>query len=553
MLSFLKITNYALIESSEIEFNGGFTVVTGESGAGKSIVMAAIELLCGGRGGKGSIRTGCDRCTLSGIFTIPPALQEQLKEIFEAGGLDIPEDFSELTLRRVITHTAIRNFVDDTPVSSKLLSQIGAFLVDRHGANEQISLTIPARQLELLDNYAGCADLKAECAAICRKISDLAKERAAFEADLPDSTEADRLQLMLEEIDGVNPVPNEDEELAGKQRRGANARRILEDSNFLTDMLTEGEESIADKLGEVFRTLYELERIDSSLTGNLTEQCSELQNNLVELSNAISLLPDKVELDPEALAAIEARLSEIYTLKRRYGPTLEQLLEARDTARERLAEFQKAQQKRNEFDTAEKELQKELRLAAEKLSSARKKSADKFLALAVKKLRAIGFASAELSPEFTTVAPSANGMDHLELMFSANKGEDLRPLRKIASSGELSRLMLALKTVLADADAVPTVIFDEIDMNIGGETANKVGDELCSLGEKRQIICISHLAQVAARAQEHFKVEKSTVDGRTFSKIRKLDDPADELGRMLGGGESALRHARELLTSLKQK
>lgn len=553
MLSFLKITNYALIESSEIDFHGGFTVVTGESGAGKSIVMAAIELLCGGRGGKGSIRTGCDRCTLSGIFTIPPALQEELKPVFEAGGLDIPEDFAELTLRRVITHTAIRNFVDDTPVSSKLLSKIGAFLVDRHGANEQISLTIPARQLELLDNYAGCGALKAECAAICRKISDLAKERAAFESGLPDNTEADRLQLMLEEIDGVNPVPNEDEELAGKQRRGANARQILEDSNFLTHLLTEGEDSIADKLGEVFRMLSELERIDPALTGDLPEMCSSLQNDLVELSNAISLLPDKVELDPEALAAIEARLSEIYTLKRRYGPTLEQLLEARDAARERLAEFQKAKQKRDEFDAAEKTLQKELRIAAEKLSAARKKSADKFLALAVKKLRAIGFASAELAPEFTAVAPTTNGMDHLELMFSANKGEDLRPLRKIASSGELSRLMLALKTVLADADAVPTVIFDEIDMNIGGETANKVGNELCSLGEKRQIICISHLAQVAARAQEHFKVEKFTVDGRTFSKIRKLDDPAEELGRMLGGGDSALRHARELLNSLKEK
>ena len=271
----------------------------------------------------------------------------------------------------------------------------------------------------------------------------------------------------------------------------------------------------------------------------------------MELSNAISLLPDKVELDPEALAAIEARLSEIYTLKRRYGPTLEQLLEARDAARERLAEFQKAKQKRDEFDAAEKTLQKELRLAAEKLSAARKKSADKFLALAVKKLRAIGFASAELAPEFTAVVPTANGMDHLELLFSANKGEDLRPLRKIASSGELSRLMLALKTVLADADAVPTVIFDEIDMNIGGETANKVGNELCALGEKRQIICISHLAQVAARADEHFLVQKSVSGERTVSRIRKLDDPAEEIGRMLGGGDSALRHARELIESLK--
>ncbi len=551
MLSYLKITNYALIESSEIEFSGGFTVVTGESGAGKSIVMSAIELLCGGRGGKGSIRTGCDRCTLSGIFTVPPALKEQMEAVLEAGGLDIPENFTEITLRRVITQSATRNFIDDTPVSSKLLSQIGAFLVDRHGANEQISLTVPARQLELLDNYADCAKEKAACADICKQISELAGERTAFEAQLPSETEADRLQLMLEEIDRIDPQPNEDEELAGRQRRGANSRQILEYAAQLTNLLTEGDQSIADKLGDVFRMLSELERIDAALTGDLTIQCSDLQNRLVDLSNAVSLLPDKVELDPEALNAVEARLSEIYTLKRRYGPTLEQLLEARDAAREKLAEFMRSKQKRDEFDARQKELENSLLAAARKLSEVRKSSADKFLSLAVKKLRAIGFASAEIKPEFTAVAPSANGMDHLELMFSANKGENLRPLRKIASSGELSRLMLALKTVLADADAVPTVIFDEIDMNIGGETANKVGNELCNLGRNRQIICISHLAQVAARADEHFKVEKSTIDGRTVSKIRKLADPSEELGRMLGGGASALRHAQELLDTLK--
>ena len=551
MLSYLKITNYALIESSEIEFSGGFTVVTGESGAGKSIVMSAIELLCGGRGGKGSIRTGCDRCTLSGIFTVPPALKEPMAAILEDGGLEIPDNFTEITLRRVITQSATRNFIDDTPVSSKLLSQIGAFLVDRHGANEQISLTVPARQLELLDNYADCAKEKAACADICRQLADLTRERAAFEAQLPSETEADRLQLMLEEIDRIDPLPNEDEELAGRQRRGANSRQILEYAAQLTNLLTEGDLSIADKLGDVFRMLSELERIDPALTGDLTIQCSDLQNRLVDLSNAVSLLPDKVELDPEALNAVEARLSEIYTLKRRYGPTMEQLLESRDAARERLAEYMRSKQKRDEFDAREKELKNLLLTAAKKLSEVRKSSADKFLALAVKKLRAIGFATAEIKPEFTAVAPTANGMDHLELMFSANKGEDLRPLRKIASSGELSRLMLALKTVLADADAVPTVIFDEIDMNIGGETANKVGNELCNLGKNRQIICISHLAQVAARADEHFKVEKSTIDGRTVSKIRKLDDPAEELGRMLGGGASALRHAQELLDTLK--
>jgi DNA repair protein RecN (Recombination protein N) len=238
-------------------------------------------------------------------------------------------------------------------------------------------------------------------------------------------------------------------------------------------------------------------------------------------------------------------------LKRRYGPSLEQLFAARDQARVQLDEFMRAKKYRDEFASRRKELNDQLADAAKKLSAQRKIAAKKFLELTTAKLRAIGFNAAKLDAEFTEVAPGANGMDHLELLFSANQGEALRPLRKIASSGELSRLMLALKTVLADADAVPTVIFDEIDMNIGGETANQVGNELCNLGKKRQIICISHLAQVAARADEHFLVEKSLCNDRTVSRIRKLDDPSTEIGRMLGGGESALRHAGELIKSLK--
>lgn len=555
MLTYLKITNYALIEESEVDFSGGFTVVTGESGAGKSIVMSAIELLCGGRGGKQAIRTGCDKCTVSGIFTIPETLQEEISTLLDDVGLELDNSSGtpELTLRRVIGNSSTRNFINDTPVSSKLIAEVGAFLVDRHGANDQISLTVPARQLALLDNYAGTATQRLECAELHKSLAALDAEQADFEQNLPDAAEADRLQLMLEEITRIDPQNGEEDELIGKQRRGANSRQILEYSGVLANLLTESENSIADQLGEVFRMITELERIDPALTGDLTGLCSDLQNGTVELSNAVAHLPDKVELDPEALAAIENRLSSIYTLKRRYGPSMEQLFEARDHAQMRLEEFQKAKTRREEFARRREELQKSLADAAEKLSQKRKKAAKKFLGLTIEKLRSIGFNSALLEAEFTETAPGANGKDHLELLFSANRGEDMRPLRKIASSGELSRLMLALKTVLADADAVPTVIFDEIDMNIGGETANQVGAELCALGKKRQIICISHLAQVAARADEHFLVQKSAVGDRTVSRIAKLDDPAPEIGRMLGGGDSALRHAAELIKSLKQE
>jgi DNA repair protein RecN (Recombination protein N) len=280
--------------------------------------------------------------------------------------------------------------------------------------------------------------------------------------------------------------------------------------------------------------------------------CSELQNSVAELSGKLAAQTEKVDLDPESLAVTEARLSEIHTLKRRYGPTLEQVFETRSNVEKKLRSFNNAKVQRVEFERKKQELTAELKRAAEKLSSARRSIVKQFLALARQKLSAIGFEGAELDAEFTAIAPGASGMDKIELLFNANKGGDLRPLRKVASSGELSRVMLALKTILADADDVPTVIFDEIDMNIGGETANKVGDELHALGSKHQILCISHLAQVAARADTHFQVSKEDVNGKTVSTVKKLIDPVPELARMLGGGDSALRHAEELHRALKK-
>jgi len=466
--------------------------------------------------------------------------------------LEWEEDKCELTLRRVISRSSIRNFVDDVPVSARVLQTIGSYLVDLHGANEQLSLMSPSRQLELLDNYAGLNDLRNQCRELCAELTELSERRAEFDAGLPDESEADRLQLMVEEIERLNPQPGEDEILSARQRRGANARKILESAGVLADLLTEREDSVADRLGEVYRTLCDLERIDPALTDDLPARCADLQAAVSELSAAVAVISEKVDLDPEALAAVEARLGEIFTLKRRYGPTLEQLFISFEAAQHRLDEFKSAQKKRDEFDLKKRQLEAELLTVSKKLSEKRKLCADEFLTAVCKKLSAIGFENAVLAPEFTAAAPGITGMDHLEIIFSANKGEELRPLRKIASSGELSRLMLAFKTVLADADAVPTVIFDEIDMNIGGETANRVGDELRALGKKRQILCISHLAQVAARADEHFQVTKSSSGGRTFSTVCKLSDPVPELARMLGGGESAVRHAAELKKSVRR-
>ena len=532
MLTYLKITNYALIESAELEFGPGFNVVTGESGAGKSILMGSVELLLGGRASRGVLRTGADRCTVSGSFTVPPHLVETVGTLLDEAGIPFDRETAELQIRRVITASTVRNFINDTPVGARLLAEIGGQLVDLHGANEQLSLTVPARQLELLDHYAGNGELRNRCAELVAALDRLDEERREFDRSIPDETELSRLELLAEEIDRVNPLPGEDEELSAKHKLASNSRQVIETAGRLTEALTDGEDSLADRLGDVYRSLQELARIDETLTGGLLTECDAIRDEVNSLSESVSALADKVDLDAEALAAIETRLGELFTLKRRYGPSLTQVLDARAEAAERLANYARTRERREEFDARRKELTAELADAARRLSEQRHECAARFADEVRAKLGAI---------------------DRIELMFSANAGEALQPLRKIASSGELSRLMLALKTVLADADSIPVVVFDEIDVNIGGETANRVGEELHNLGRHRQILCISHLAQVAARADRHYCVVKHTEGDRTFSESRLLNDRerAAEIARMLGGGDSALVHARSILRNLR--
>ena len=554
MLIYVKITNFALIEESELEFGSGFNFVTGESRAGKSILMGAVELLLGGRVDKGVIRNGCDRCMVCGGFAVPAGLAGAVGAILVPAG--IPFDPAEpLQLRRVIGQSSVRNYVNDTPVSARLLASVGEQLIDLHGANEQLSLTVPARQLDLLDRYAGAEEAVALCGRIAGELEALAKEREEFDRQTPDEAERSRLELQLEDIDKVNPAPGEDEELSARFKVAGNSRQVLETAGQLTAALTEGEDSVADRLGSVYRRLLELSRIDEALAAGLLEECDRIQEDVSALSGRVAELADKVDLDPEALAAIESRLGELFTIKRRYGPTLEQVLAVRGEAFRRLELYRNTAVRRQEFERRKAELTAELRRAAEKLSALRKKKAAEFAERVRSKLGAIGFAKCVLEVAFSEVEPGPNGMDRVELLFSANAGESVHPLRKIASSGELSRLMLALKTVLADADSIPVVVFDEIDVNIGGETANRVGEELHHLGRNRQILCISHLAQVAARADRHFRVEKHTEEGRTFSECRELDAEGRvrEIGRMLGGGESAVTHARAILSKIKEQ
>lgn len=552
MINFLQIDNFALIEHSEVEFQPGFNVITGESGAGKSIMIGALAFLLGARSSGNVLRTGTSRCTVSGIFTVPERLRDAIDELLSRSGIPFEKESGELAMRRVLTASGSRHFINDQLASSKLCGEVGAFLVDRQKVNEQLSLQQPVRQLELLDRWAGTLELRRCCAELCGELHAVQQEKAEFEKNLPNAAEADRLKLMLDEIAAVAPEENEDTVLADRHRMGSNAREIISITGGLTQMLSESEDSIADMLGSVYRKIDDLARfgIDSA---PLTSECGAIQESVESLARQLNNIGSTVELDPEELAAVENRMGEIFTLKRRYGPSLEELFIHRDQAEAELQRFNEASSAMAEFDSRIRKIRQKLQDICAELSAKRKEAVKGFLPQVEAKLKFLGFGKCRFEAEFENTEPGPTGADKLELLFSANAGVEVQPLRKIASSGELSRLMLGLKTVLADADDVPTVIFDEIDMNIGGETANAVGDELKNLGQGRQIISISHLAQVAARADHHFKVEKSSSDGVVRSTAVLLDDPEPEIARMLGNSKAAADHAAQLLKELGKK
>jgi DNA repair protein RecN (Recombination protein N) len=549
MISFLKIENLALIRHTEVDFAPGLNVITGETGAGKSILLGAIGLLLGARADRTVIRAGAERCEICGLFQLPPAAAAAVAPLLEKRDIPFDPAAPELAIRRIIAETSGRCHVNDTPVTVKTLQELGELLIDVHSANEHQSLTSKACQLELLDRYAGADGPVAVCAEAFRQLAALRREEAAFAAGLPSPAEAAQLAMIIEDIEKVDPKSGEDEELATRHGLAANARQIIADSAELATMLSDGENSMLDQLSGVYRKLQELTRFDAVRGGELQEICGIATEQLRELAERIADFGSGLELDEAAFAELEHRLSLLYTLKRRYGPSLDQVIDALTDARARLDDYRRGDEKRAEFKRREADFRQKLAAAADELSRLRRSKAAQLAAEVEEKLQHLGFPAGRIEAQFTDIEPGPNGRDALELLFSANAGEAPQPLRKIASSGELSRLMLALKTVLSDADRIPVAVFDEIDVNIGGETATKVADELRKLAVRRQLLAISHLPQVAAKGDVHFVVSKCDEAGRTVSTILRLDADGRrrEIARMLGGGQAADIHARDLL------
>jgi DNA repair protein RecN (Recombination protein N) len=581
MLTTLRIKNLALVADLTLELQPGYNVITGETGAGKSILIGALSIVLGERADRTLLRSGADTCSVEAVFDVA-RLKVPLKSFLEENGLE-PCEEKQLVLKRTFSAAGTnRQFINGSPTTLATLAAMGEWLVDIHGPHEHQSLLNPGKQLGILDAFG---NLESEREAF----GDLVRRRAALEAEkatliVDEKTYAQQLDLLrfqVNEITVARLLPGEEEQIESDYKRASNAAKLLELSQAALGVLSENDASLLIHAGALGRTLQELQRVDNSAVPLLTihEQASAA---LRELQSELSRYSDKIEVDPAQLQQLEERLNLIHSLKRKYGSTLAEVIAFGDEARHKL---QSLEQRDAELTRLNGELQKietELWRAGKALSAKRRKLIPQLSKAVSKQLSDLGFKQSRFDASLTSVSendsgrslapnppstirnalpsPSATtsssslftstGLDTLEFQFAPNPGEPERPLRAIASSGELARVMLALKTVLAAEDQIPVLVFDEVDANVGGETANAVGEKMRQIARNRQVLCITHLPQVAATASAHYVASKQVKAERTISEIVLLSEKerVTELARMLGGQTDAARkHAEALL------
>src|SRR5258708_7243105 len=554
ILTLLRIKNLALVEELEWHIGSGFIAVTGETGAGKSIIIGALQLLLGERADKSLIRTGADVCTVEAVFS-GNALQKLNPQLVEAG---VEPCESDLILKRTLSTTGTnRQFINGSPTILSILKNLGDDLVDLHGPHDHQSLLSPDTQLSLLDSFARAEEQLDEYRKHYRQLQTLLAEHSAFDtAETAREQELDLLRHQMTEIKSANLVAGEEEEIENRYKLASNSKRLIELASAIDNKLAESDGSVLSQLAETQRLLRELEKIDSSIT-QLSSAHAASVVELSEIARALSSYAERLDLDPEQLAALEQRVSLFETLKRKYGGAIAEVIAFGERAAERM---RKIEGRDMELERLAKEIENvraQMSRAGEALRKLRTKAAPKLSENIRRNLRDLGFRQSEFEAKLSALdEPRPSGFDAVELLFSPNPGEPLKPLRAIASSGEISRLMLAIKSALAAHDEIPLLVFDEIDTNVGGEIAHAVGVKMQTLRLNHPVISIPHLAPVAAAASSHFVVTKEVVSGRTFSNLEEVTAKArrEEIARMLGGkSESALQLAASLLKNSTAK
>lgn len=555
VLTTLRIKNLALVPDLTLELAPGYNAISGETGAGKSVIIGALNLVLGERADRTLIRSGADSCTVEAVFTtkeLPP-----LPSFLEENGLE-PCEEHQLVLKRTFTSAgANRQFINGSPATLAVLASLGEMLVDMHGPHDHQSLLSPAKQLEILDAYGELTKLREAFAAKVARRANLLRQKTDLIID--ERTYAQQLDLLrfqVKEITSAKLIPGEESKLESEYARASNAARLIELAQSALAALSEDDSSILTRAGVVGRSLQELSRLDPGAE-NISELHSQLVSNIRDLQRELSHYADSIEIDPARLHELEQRVDVVQSLKRKYGATLEEVIQFGNDARAKLQALESRDTELERINFELRKLDDDLWKSGAELTAARKKIIPKLSKAVERQLAELGFKQSSLDVHLTTTTREqafaavihATGFDTVEFLFDPNPGEPARPLRAIASSGELARVMLALKTVLAAQDSIPVLVFDEVDANVGGQTAAAVGEKMRQIGAQRQVFCITHLAQVAAAASTHYVVSKEVTDGRTISTIRPLDPKSrvTEITRMLGGGDAAKKHAEALL------
>lgn len=560
MLAYLRIKNLAVVDDVALELAPGLTVFTGETGAGKSMILGGLSLVLGERASLDQVRAGSERAVVEAAFTAPrhDLLSEELSE----AGLSSQD--GSIVVRRVITASGSRAYINDQLVSLHKLKAVGDRLVDLHGQHEHQSLLSRRAHRELLDRFADAAPLRGRVADAFDEAVELAAQLGETTIDERDRVQrVDLLRFQVREIEGAELRPGEEQELDEERSRLAHAEELMQIAGDTADTLYEGDGAVTDVLAQAQRSLERLRRLDPAAPAQ-AEDLETARFAAEETGRALQRYLDGLQVQPERLAQIESRLSELHALQRKYGDDIEAIIEHGGRAAEELDALERHDERLEELQAALEEAAATYAAAAADLGDARRRAAGELEKLVLGELEGLGMEGSRFevaieprragAPDGLPAGAGRDGSDRVEFVLSANPGESPASLAKVASGGELSRVMLALKLSAGDDDPLETMVFDEVDSGIGGgRVAERLAQRLSTLGRSHQVLVVTHLPQVAAYADTHVGIRKSeTADGRVAVEARTLvdDQQVEELARMLGGlevTEATRKHAREML------
>lgn len=580
MLRFISITNFATIEQLEMELEPGFNVLTGETGAGKSIIVDALSLLLGGRADAGNVRSGAHQARVEGVFLLNGDLVEKISGAL--GEYEIESGDEELILAREVNLDG-RNLcrVNGRIVPLRLLSALAEHLVDIHGQNEHLSLFRVREHLDILDKFGGSWGLRTQVAEGVHQLTDVRQELDRLQLEDQELAQrVDFLRYQIGEIRSADLRPGEDEDLALERDRLANAEQIITLSDQAYRALYDSpdqRDSVTDLMGQVTQHLVQLEKLDPSVNQEL-ESANALTHQIDELGHTLRGYRDSIEYNPERLQELEGRLDLIRGIKRKYGSTIEEVLDFAEKASKDLEDLNRSEERAEGLKSREVELQLQVGELAGQLSKVRCQAAGRLASAVEKEISGLAVERAQVhvdinqtpsehgvpvetggsGPDATLAngegprcfAYSGTGIDSVEFLISLNPGEPPRPLARIASGGEAARLMLAIKSVLSEADRIPILVFDEVDAGIGGRVGSVLGQKLWGLAKSHQVLCVTHLPQIASYADRHIKVAKRASDNRTVTLVEVLahEPRVAELSQMLGSDSGAARNnALEML------